>query len=225
MNYTELEEKIRTHLIIPEDDADFGAMMPDFANFGELRIYRDMPELLGENEEVAANFTINNREIAVPVSMFLVKGLAFVSAGATTPLQNVSKEFIDMIWPTRATTGTLQYWANLDDDKLIVAGTPTTAFGAVFTGLVREDPLGEGNPETYLSVTYPDLLFSSCMIYATGYQRDYGQQADDPKMAVSWESMYNKLLPGVIAQEERKSSRGPGWTAHAPTPLATPPRE
>ena len=34
---------------------------------------------------------------------------------------------------------------------------------------------------------YPELLLCACMVFASGYQRDFGAQAEDPQKAVSWE--------------------------------------
>lgn len=226
MDYAALELKIQTHIEVPDGDTNLDAMLPDIINFGELRIYRDMKELLAEHDQdTALSFTSGNREITVPTNMFIVEALSFVNSGLTTPLLPVSKQFIDMIWPTQATTGTMQYFCMKDRTTAIVAGTPASSYQAVFTGYVRDDPLSSTNTTTYIGDNFPDLLFASCMIYAAGYQRDYGQQADDPQKALSWERMYQNLLPAAIAQEERKSGRGPGWTAHAPAPLAQISRE
>lgn len=230
MDATEIERLIRGHVELETgDDPDFDAMMDDILNFGELRIYRAIPELLGENTRLPSVFTLGSREIAIPVAMFSVKGLSFTTGGVTTPLLPVSMEFIDNIWPARATvitaTSQLQYWTPKDNDTVLVAGTPAAGYTAEFFGLVREDPLSSTNPETYLSEKYPDLLLASCLMYAFGYERDYGSQADDPQAAMSWKGVFGELLPGVITQEERLAGRGPGWQNQAPTPLATPPRE
>lgn len=225
MDYAALKEKLETHIEVPEADANWILVVDDILNFGELRIYRDMKELLAERvRDTSKSFTINNREIEAPTSMFVVEALAFVSSGTTTPLRRVSLEFIDAVWPAQATTGTLQYFTMLDDTKAVVAGTPATAFQAVFTGYERDDPISTTNTETYISLNYPDLLFASCMVYAAGYQKDYGAQADDPQSGLSWKAVYDGLLAAAITQEERKSGRGEGWSTHAPAPLADPPR-
>jgi len=54
-----------------------------------------------------------------------------------------------------------------------------------------------------LSVYYPELLIAACMVYGSGYQRDFGAQADDPAKAVSWEAQYAALRQGVMEQVAR----------------------
>ena len=38
-----------------------------------------------------------------------------------------------------------------------------------------------------------ELLMCACMVFACGYQRDFGAQAEDPAKAVSWEMQYQAL--------------------------------
>ena len=51
------------------------------------------------------------------------------------------------------------------------------------------------------------------MVFASGYQKNFGSQSDDPKMAMSWEDQYQKLMASANAEELRKKWAGPGWTS------------
>ena len=102
--------------------------------------------------------------------------------------------------------------------------TPDKNYTIELTGLIRPDTLSPTNNETFLSTRYPELLMCACMVFASGYQRDFGAQAEDPGKALSWEAQYNTLAKGVMGEQARVRGEGPGYTPQPPAPLAQTPR-
>ena len=98
--------------------------------------------------------------------------------------------------------------------------TPDRAYVAEIFGGVEPQILSNTNPETFLSVYYPELLIACCMVYITGYQRDYGAASDDPQRAVSWESQYRTLRDSIAQEAGRLRGEGPGFTALPPSGAA-----
>ena len=86
---------------------------------------------------------------------------------------------------------------------------PDRAYMAEIYGGVEPEILSDDNPETLLSRYYPELLIAACMVYLTGYQRDYGAASDDPQRAMSWETQYKTLRDGVMAEEVIRSGQPP----------------
>ena len=68
-------------------------------------------------------------------------------------------------------------------------------------GRIRPTALSAGNPTTYISQTYPDLLIAASMIFVSGYQKNYGAQQDNPQQAQSWENQYKMLLASAQSEE------------------------
>lgn len=95
--------------------------------------------------------------------------------------------------------------------------------GEVFGG-IQALHLSENNPETYISLNYPELLIAASMVYITGYQRDYGAASDDPQRAVSWEAQYQTLKAGVAVEQAKLRGEGPGFTALSDANIAQQPR-
>jgi hypothetical protein len=102
--------------------------------------------------------------------------------------------------------------------------TPDKSYTVELTGLIRPATLSPTNNETYLSTKYPELLLCACMVFASGYQRDFGAQADDPQRAMSWEAQYQTLLKGTGTEQARFRGEGPSFGSLAPAPLAQAPR-
>jgi hypothetical protein len=56
------------------------------------------------------------------------------------------------------------------------------------------------------------------MISVSGFQRDDGAQADDPKLAISWESVYQELKGSAMEEEQRRRGQGPDQGNLPPAP-------
>ena len=103
---------------------------------------------------------------------------------------------------------------------------PTPDQNYVFSAYVtqRQAPLSASNPTTFISTQMPDLFWAASMIWWAGYLKSFGSMADDPKLAVSWESEYQRLLKSAAVEEARKRFQSSGWTPQEPTPIASQPR-
>jgi hypothetical protein len=93
--------------------------------------------------------------------------------------------------------------------------TPDKAYYAELFGDIRPEPLSPENPETYLTVFYPELFLCACMVFGSGYQRDFGAQSDDPARAVSWEGQYNYLRQSIAGEVLRMRGTAPPAPAPA----------
>lgn len=137
-----------------------------------------------------------------------------------TRLQRCSLDMIDAIWPDETQTGApgqpFAYFAMIDHTTAVIAPTPDQAYAVEIVGTWRPAPMSATNPRTWLGDNLPDLFFAACMVEACGYQRDYGAQSDDPKIAQSWEARYVALRQGAISEEMRRKSERPPSAPPAP---------
>lgn len=241
MNYDELVTQLSIYAqqVPPNAAADFLTQLPWMIQFGELRILRDLADTLdarGQNTTLSA--TINSPLISLvglpsqltsPIvfqgdllafaNPLTVERLEFQVSSAWIPLQRVSLDFVNAVWPNPSTTGVPTYgmawYAMLDDVSAIVAPTPGLAYPVRLTGTWRPKALWQDNLNSYVSDVLPDLLVASCMIEVTGYMANFGAQSDDPKMAVSWLQMYQQKLSAARDEERRRRGLMP-----APAPAA-----
>jgi hypothetical protein len=84
--------------------------------------------------------------------------------------------------------------------------------------------LSATNSTTWLSLNVPELMVAAGMVFAAGYMRNFGSQADDPKMATSWETQYSTLLKSANTDSLRMKYEAEAWSQQIPSPIATPPR-
>ena len=147
----------------------------------------------------------------------MVEHVSLVVGGVPYPFDTASHDAIDLVWPNSALTLSPaaadwigRWWGMFDDHTVLLAPTPDAAYQAQVTGLFQPMPISAANPSTYLSRTYPELLTAACLVWLSGaLKQNYGAQADDPKMAMSWEQTYQGLLGPAKAEEMRRRGLAP----------------
>jgi hypothetical protein len=115
-------------------------------------------------------------------------------------------------------------YAMITDQTVIVGPWPDANYMVEVIGTVRPTPLSASNTTTYLTLYLPDLFVAASMIFAAGYQQNFGSQADNPQQAQSWSAQYDKLFPSANIEEMRKKYASQAWGSLQPTPIATPTR-
>lgn len=212
-------------------DAAFNQLYPNATQYAENRIYRDIPMLAQRIEDTSLVTTAGQRQVSLvgttlPILVPQRIGLVVPAGepwnnGTLISAAPVSLDFIDMFWPARGTTwapasALALYWANrgsvnsdFSSPSIILAPTPDAAYNVVVTGLFQQAPLSPSTTQTYLSTVYPELLTIACMVFLSGaLLRNYGSQADEKQMAISWENQYQELMPSARAAEMRRRGEG-----------------
>lgn len=232
--YTTFVAALAVETAIPTTDPNFVAILPSAIDYAEGRIYRELDLLSTVVRDTSATLTANSRDFTLPSSLgrFVVtNGInVFTPAGTTTlrnPLVPVSLDYINVAWPTEtaASVSTVPAcYAMVTDQAIVVGPPPGAAFTVEVIGTIRPTPLSAANPTTWLSQYLPDLLFAAAMVFMAGYMRNFGAQADDPKMAQSWEAQYQTLKSSAAVEEFRKKYESSGWASLSPAAIATPGR-
>jgi hypothetical protein len=162
------------------------------------------------------------------MNVLVPTGYAWAGLVQRKALERISPEALDMFWTIGPafTADTPVDWAvrllpRGVPEKFAVIGTstatfpqtlsyvirlmptPDKAYATEFFGVTRPALLSSTNTETFLSANYADLFCAACMVFASGYQRDFGAMADDPQKAISWNGTYESLRQGAILEAGR----------------------
>lgn len=240
MNYDEMVETLKVMNEVPLNNSDeaFMRIVPRMFLYADGRCYRDLV-FLQTTMFQPSTLVARNREVAVPPSVIVLKGINLctpaIPVGPTTkrkPLERVPPDVLDFLWPQSsyrpgppqkyAVIGTLAQPTAPQVLSLTARfmPTPDAAYPIEFHGDIRPMPPSSKNPETFLTVTYPELYICACMIFTAGYQRDFSAQSDDPARAVSWEAQYKTLQQSAMLEAARMRGEGPNFTASTPAPAA-----
>lgn len=224
--------------IIPPD---FALLFPQATSYAEERIYNEMVPLNQRTLNTSLTTTAAQRTLSLvgaSQSIVTVEQFALIyPSGTTDPtlgslyfFDAASLDIINVVWPQQSVTVDPseadwigRYWCLQDSSTLVFSPPGPAAYTVALTGTFAPIPISDAVPTTYLSTFYPALLEAGCMVFLTGgVLRNFGAQADDPKMAMSWESTFKTLMQSAQLEEQRRRIQGTGWSQYAPTPATQP---
>lgn len=235
LTYAQYVTSLANLLVVPEADAGYQVDLPNIIADSELRTYRDLDLLNTSVRDSSASMTAGNRNFTLPstlgtfvvtdeVNVITPASATTADGGTRNALTPTSEEMLNALWPSVSGSTVPQYFAMVDQGAIIVGPWPAGAYLVEVVGTIRPAPLSVTNTTTLLSTYFEDLFLAASMVRASGYQKNYGAGVDDPKQAMTWESLYQSRLKGAEVEEARKKFTGPGWSSRQPEPTATPPR-
>lgn len=241
MNYTDYVNQIATMAVVPSNDPNFQAIIPQMINYAELRIQRDLDLFAGQFTSAAYSTSAGSDLVSIDEADFITIQSISVNTATHVPLLPTTKEWLQYVYPTGSTQGVPKYFAMYTSNILVSQGDganvdgmphmyiklgpiPDQIYGLTINGTLHMKPLSAGNPDTWISTYLPDVFIMASMVYVSAYQRNFGKVNDDPAMAQTYEGQYMALLNSARVEEFRKRFQGAGWTSMSPAPLASPQR-
>jgi hypothetical protein len=238
--YNSYVTQLANLMAVSPTDTSFVTWLPGCIDYAEQRIYRELDLLATLISDSSGQLTTGTRLLTLPTTtgVFIdIENVAVLSpAGSTTtngtrtPLVPVSLAVIDLLWPTNnVNTGTPTMFAMRGTDSttnspvIVVGPPPDGAYYVEIRGTQRPAPLSLTNQTTVLTTYIPDVFMAASMVYASGFMRNFGAQADDPRMSQSWESQYQTLVKSAEVEVFRSKFQSQSWSSQKPTP-ANPPR-
>lgn len=230
LNYSTYITQITTLMVTSTADTNFNNILPGMIDYAEQRLYREGDFLATYITDTSTNVVANHRTFNYPTSVgtflvidqinILTPVTATTSNAVRVPLQVASKQFIDMVYPSNATSiGVPSYFAPATATHAILGPVPDQSYNVEVIGTQRPLALSAANSSTFLTQTLPDLFIAASMVYASGYMRNFGSQADDAQMAQSWQGQYDKLFASANMEEFRKKYTSQAWQAQTPNQL------
>ena len=220
--YSSFVAALAVEMVVSATDADLVSALPQIIDDAEQRCYREL-DLLGTIVRDTTGVTVaNSRNFALPTSLgrfVVVEGVNVIPSGTRIPLVAMSREAMDMFWPSELAATSAVYptsYAMLTDQTILLGPPPGSIQQMEIIGTIRPNALSASNTTSFLSLYLSDLFFSAAMVSAAGYMKNYGAQADEPKMAVSWEQMFQTRLQSANREEARKKYGSSSWTSKAP---------
>jgi hypothetical protein len=221
------------NLLVDNDNGvpstDFTQILPSMIAYAENKIYAKLNFLNTRTQNFSVTCTPGSRSITIPSTIIgIVEGVSVItpigntpSQGLRNPLERVTIDYIDMVWPMESTTGLPTYFTMLSDTVAVLAPTPASLYVTEFTGIFRPTPLSSTNTSTYITANYPALMQAACMIFGGSWQKDFGGNFN-PQTESVWGQLYNDLEQVAMLEEERRKSQGRDWTTFTPAPMANP---
>jgi hypothetical protein len=231
LNYTTYVSQIANIMAIGSTDANFTTMLPEMIDYAEQRIYRDIDLLYTQTTDATKQVSSGVQEFTLSTAVgtfitvdqlnIITPAATLSSVGSRVTLTPVSPEFMNAAFPTAnsSLTGTPEYYAMRSNTVVLLGPVPDGAYYAETIGIQRPASLSSANSSTILTQYIPDVFVAASMVFAAGFMRDFGAQADNPQMGASWESQYKLLLQSASVEQFRAKHESQGWSSQQPSPL------
>lgn len=235
LTYNTFVTSLANLVSVPVADPGYVTALPNIIDDAEQRLYREL-DLLSTIVSQMASLTAATRNFVLPtvsgnpfvgietMNVITPFGISNPDLGLRVPLLPVSKEFLDMTWPSAENYGIPTYMAPLNQTTWILGPWPDQNYAIEVTGWIRPLPLSNSNQTTFLSQYLPDVFLAAAAVFASGYQQNFSAMGDNPAQSLTWEAHVKPLIDSAKVEEIRKRFASQGWSSKSPDPIATPPR-
>lgn len=238
MNYSEYITALVDLLETTSTTPEFVNILPSIINDAEQRMYRELDLLATVFRDTSKSCTAGSRNITAPttgsnnstwittqeINIITPFGTLNPEQGARVQLVPTSQQFLNGVYGSNAKQGVPKFFAMVDNSNIVLGPWADKAYQCEFVGTIRPAPISASNPTTILSTYLPDAFLAASMVFAAGYQRNFGGASDDPKMALSWNEVYGDRMKSAMIESARQKFQASGWTSMSPPIVATPGR-
>jgi hypothetical protein len=205
-------------------DTNFLEILPYTIDYAELRMQRDMD--LSANSDYFIGGTLTAGQLRQPFALDLqvIDSITITNGTNQINLTPVSRDFLLNMYNTTTFQDQPLYFAPFNPNEVLIGPIPDQNYPVQIFATVRFDRLSATNAENYLSQQLPDLYIAACMIFLSGWMRNFGSQSDNPQMAQSWESQYQALLKSAIPEDGRRKFEASAWSSEGQPVAASPSR-
>jgi hypothetical protein len=172
MNYTELLTNIRNYTEV-ESEVLSDSVLDVFITNVENKIQREL-DLDAFRKFQFSSFTIGSPFITMPDDFAFERGVQIKDqiTNDRTWLEQRDTTFIDEYNVDRSDTGTPKYYANWDQNTLIVAPAPDAAYEIELWYNKTPDHLSSTTTTTWLSTNAPEVLIYGTLSEAFSYLKN-----------------------------------------------------
>jgi|TARA_B100001093_G_scaffold247461_1_gene236899 hypothetical protein len=172
MNYSELVSNVRDYAEVGSEVLT-DSLINTFLINVENKVQREL-DLDAFRKFQFSSFTIGSPFITVPDDFAFERGVQIKDqiTKDRTWLEQRDTTFIDEYNVDRSDTGTPKYYANWDQNTLIVAPTPDAAYEIELWYNKTPDRLSSTNTTTYLSNNAPEVLIYGTVVEAFSYLKN-----------------------------------------------------
>lgn len=239
MNYTEIVAEWSVLTNIESTNTAFQTNLPTVNAYAAGRITRDLDLMAANVRDATLTTTASVRNFNLPTTygtFLIIDGINIITPASTAadggtrvPLEPVSRDYLDLCWPSTTGATVPQYYAYISQNtetspaqtQVIFGPWPDNTYYVEVIGKIQPAQLTASNPTTWLSVNLPELYIAAGMVWWSGYMRNYGAAgADDPNQPGSWEARYKELLAGAATYQARARFGSASWTSKPLEPAA-----
>jgi hypothetical protein len=192
MTYSELVTKIRDYTEV-DSNVFTSTIINGFIENAEFRILRDVDS--DNNRKYAtATVVVTQKYFNVPDNCLVIRSVQITVSGETKFLDIRDVTFVNE-YNSESLQGAPKYYANWDENTVIVAPTPDQAYTVQVNYILKPTGLSSSTANTYLSQQFPNGLLYACLVEAYGFLK--GPQ----DMLQYYENRYKQAIEGFSLEQ------------------------
>ena len=192
MTYTELVTKIRNYTEV-DSNVLTATIIDGFISDAEFRILRDVDS--DNNRQYAtSSIIINQKYFNTPDNLLIIRSAQVTVGGELRFLDVRDMSFINE-YNQEQTTGAPKYYANWDENTVIVAPIPDQAYTIQLNYILKPTGLSATTANTYLSQQFPNGLLYACLVEAYGFLKGPND------MLQYYENRYKQAIEGFSLEQ------------------------
>lgn len=198
MTYNELVDQIRSYT---EVDANVltTTVVNGIIKNAEFRVLRDVDS--DNNRRYATSqFVTNQRYLDLPNDILIIRsvqvsdGENFNSGTTRTFMEKRDTSFISE-YNGSGITGQPKYYANWDENTMVVAPTPNNTYGVQVNYILKDGSIIDNTGGTYLSQEFPNGLLYACLVEAYGFLKGPND------VLQLYEGRYKQAVDGFLVEQ------------------------
>ena len=192
MTYSELVTKIRDYTEV-DSNVFTSTIINGFIENAEFRILRDVDS--DNNRQYAtSSIIVDQKYFNTPDNLLIIRSAQITVNGEIRFLDIRDMSFINE-YNQEQNTGAPKYYANWDENTVIVAPTPDQAYTIQLNYILKPSGLSANTATTYLSQQFPNGLLYACLVEAYGFLK--GPQ----DMLQYYENRYKQAIEGFSLEQ------------------------
>jgi hypothetical protein len=205
-------------------DTNFLGILPNAIDYAELRMQRDMDLEASSDYIIGSTLTSGNLIQTISTDLQVIDSITITNDTTQINLTPVARDFLLAMYSSTSFQGTPIYFAPYNPSSFLIGPIPDSNYPVQVFATVRFPQLSGSNSQNYLSQQFPDMYIAACMIFLSGWMRNFGAQADNPQMSQSWEMQYQALLKSALPEDGRRKFQASAWSSEGQPVAASPSR-
>jgi len=192
MTYSELVTKIRNYTEV-DSNVLTSTIVDGFIQDAEFRILRDVDS--DNNRQYAtSSIIVDQKYFNTPDNLLIIRSAQITVGGELRFLDVRDMSFINE-YNQEQITGAPKYYANWDENTVIVAPTPDQAYTIQLNYILKPTGLSATTANTYLSQQFPNGLLYACLVEAYGFLKGPND------MLQYYENRYKQAIEGFSLEQ------------------------
>jgi fermentation-respiration switch protein FrsA (DUF1100 family) len=190
--------------MLDNQSEELAAELDTLIDLAELMLSRDL-DVGAFKHQAAGTIQVGTSLVGKPAGYLAPRYLRLTSSGQLSEygskrvLEHKTLDWLLEYWPDDAALDVPKYYAEFDDDRLIIAPSSSDTF-AYEIGFRRRLPaLSDSNTTNWLTENAYDALLTACLVNGAAY-------AKDPAQVEVWRGHYATLIE-QINREHRRTLR------------------